>query len=315
MTTKTYVMYHAGCLDGFGAAWAAHSALGDKNTEYLPASYGSPIPNFREGSRIFILDFSYPRKTMLELMDHHDVILLDHHESAHEEIGDLPVCRFDFDHSGAVLAWQHFHPDAPAPTILLYVEDRDLWKFQLPHSREVDAALQSFQKDFCIWDALGRLTGVGELAEQGRPILRNNQRLTEVITAHPFWLDMLGNNIPAVNTPVLASEACEKLLADFPHTLFAAAYSEQEGRRRWSLRSREGSGIDVSRIAKLLGGGGHPHAAGFNQDLEPGHFSQTATAGIRPVTATTSMELGIDLPDLVMDAKINPRDLRRPRRE
>ena len=68
---RTYVVYHAGCLDGFGAAWAAHLSLGDNNVEYLPASYGNPPPNFRTESRIFILDFSYPREITLELIGQH----------------------------------------------------------------------------------------------------------------------------------------------------------------------------------------------------------------------------------------------------
>lgn len=62
---------------------------------------------------------------------------------------------------------------------------------------------------------------------------------------------------------VLQSEVCHELCQGEP---FAAAYwDEADGTRRWSLRSSETDGVDVSEIAKLYGGGGHVHAAGFRE--------------------------------------------------
>ena len=43
-----YILYHAHCADGFGAAWATHKRLGDHHegskVHYLPVSYGEPPP-------------------------------------------------------------------------------------------------------------------------------------------------------------------------------------------------------------------------------------------------------------------------------
>ena len=44
----------------------------------------------------------------------------------------------------------------------------------------------------------------------------------------------------------------------------ATFFIRADGKRVWSLRSREG-GIDVSVIAKAHGGGGHAQAAGFQE--------------------------------------------------
>lgn len=41
---QTYVLYHANCPDGFGAAWAAWMALGSADVNYLPCAYGRPLP-------------------------------------------------------------------------------------------------------------------------------------------------------------------------------------------------------------------------------------------------------------------------------
>ena len=46
--SNIYVLYHAGCNDGFGAAWIAHKHLGDaqdgRRVRYLPQSYGGKPP-------------------------------------------------------------------------------------------------------------------------------------------------------------------------------------------------------------------------------------------------------------------------------
>ena len=43
---------------------------------------------------------------------------------------------------------------------------------------------------------------------------------------------------------------------------------DERGRRKVSLRATDGE-VDVSLIARNLGGGGHRQAAGFTTELEP----------------------------------------------
>ena len=258
--TNVNVLYHRDCADGFGAAWAAYQELGYAGVRYHSCSYGEPPPEMEPGGAVYILDFSFSRNVMLELMERHEIFLIDHHETAEEEIGDLPGCNFDTSHSGAVLAWRWFHeePEMPEiPEILLYVEDRDLWKWELPDSREVSAALESYPKDFRVWDQLD----AGKPAREGKAILRHNRLQVERIVRHSGWRTIGDWTVPVVNTPLLASEACEALLKRFPNAPFAAAYHDREDRRKWSLRS--GEEFDVSEVARSLGGGGRPHAAGF----------------------------------------------------
>ena len=92
------------------------------------------------------------------------------------------------------------------------MEDRDLWKWELPNSPEVSAALESHPKDFSVWDQLD----AGELAREGKTILRHNRLQVERIVQHSALQDIVGWRVPAVNTPLLASEACEALLEKFP---------------------------------------------------------------------------------------------------
>ena len=257
MKTTVNVLYHRDCADGFGAAWAAYQRLGNAGVRYHSCAYGEPPPEMEPGSTVYILDFSFSRSIMLKLMDRHEIFLIDHHETAEEEIGDLPGCNFDRSHSGAVLAWLWFHEESKMPEILLYVEDRDLWKWELPDSRNVSAALESYPKDFGVWDQLD----AGKLAQEGEAILRNNRLQVERIVEHSSWREIAGWRVPVVNTLLLASEACEALLERFLDAPFAAAYHDRGDQRKWSLRSY--GEFDVSHVARSLGGGGHPHAAGF----------------------------------------------------
>jgi hypothetical protein len=78
-----YILYHAGCRDGFCAAWVAGRALGRENCEFIPVTHGESYPYMREGSRVYILDFCYKQEELEALSQVMDsVIVLDHHRTA-----------------------------------------------------------------------------------------------------------------------------------------------------------------------------------------------------------------------------------------
>ena len=125
---KSYVLYHANCFDGMGAAYAAWTQLGDVNVEYIPVQYGSPPPETEAGSNVYIVDFSYSKGTLDEIKGKSaHMIVLDHHKTAAEDLDGYPGAIFDMKRSGAMLAWDYFHPGVHAPLLLDYIQDRDLW--------------------------------------------------------------------------------------------------------------------------------------------------------------------------------------------
>ena len=109
------VIYHAHCPDGFGAAYAAWKTLGS-SAWYIPLPNCALPPDLDPATRIYILVLSFSRDRMLQLHQRHgvdNVMVLDHHVSAQRSIGDLPNCYFDMARSGAVITWEHFHPNQP----------------------------------------------------------------------------------------------------------------------------------------------------------------------------------------------------------
>ena len=259
------IVYHADCPDGVCAAWVASKC--SPSAQLLAAKYGDAPPDCR-GLRVLVVDFSYPRSQLLEMQaEAVHLQVLDHHKSAAEALAGLPFCTFDMNHSGARLAWDYFHPGEAPPWMVDYVEDRDLWRWALPYSREVSAVLQSYHmtietfENFSMKNSLaGDLLGV---QRDGRAILRYQQRLVESAVKHAREETIGGVLVPCVESTVLKSEIGEALSEGKP---FAAIWSENEkGERVYSLRSRP-DGLDVSEIAtKYPGGGGHPRAAGFTR--------------------------------------------------
>jgi len=260
----TLVLYHAFCADGFGAAWAAWKRFGE-GALYLPVQHGAPPPPIPAGSEVYILDFSYPRAETEAIHARASSLrVIDHHRTAEEELRGLDFAHFDNEKSGAVLSWEFFHPGETVPDILRYVMDRDLWLHRLPRSREVFAGLSSYPMDFEVWSALD----VAALAEEGKAILRYQRELVSLLCASARLEELAGYRVPVVNAPFLGTEVGEELLKRYPEARFVAIYFDRgDGKRQWSLRSRED--FDVAVVARLFQNGGHRQAAGFESDIGP----------------------------------------------
>ena len=262
---RTCIIYHKNCPDGFGAAWAAHKALGDYDVEYLPSQYGDPPPEMESNSKVFILDFSYSLPEVQKIAGKHRLTLLDHHRTAANELdGKVEGCRFDMERSGAVMAWEHFFPGMPVPTLLAYVQDRDLWQWQMTDSRAINEAIGTYPMEFSIWNALEARLERKEhsLSREGHAVIRKNTLTLEKLLENSFHRRVAGHEVPAVNSPVLTSELGEEMLQKYPEAPFCVIYADVPGgKTRYSLRSRPG--FDVSEVARQMGGGGHPQAAGF----------------------------------------------------
>jgi hypothetical protein len=264
------------------AAWIC---LGDIDADYIPVSYGQPLPPIPKGAIVYILDFSYPRAVLEQIATTHQLFVLDHHATAEQELAGMPGCQFDLNSSGAVMAWRHFHPHTPVPEFFAYLQDRDLWRFKLPMSREVSMALRSYPMDFRGWMRL--MSQMPRLMDEGVACRRLTDQQVDLMARNHGWAwfefqitparvsfharDQRpcgpGLVIPCANATVFFSEVGERLLDLHPSADCAAYYLDRaDGKRQWGLRSRPE--FDASRLARAMGGGGHPQAAGFVTELK-----------------------------------------------
>jgi hypothetical protein len=293
---KTMCIYHGNCADGFGAAWVVRKALGSE-VEFVAGVYGQEPPDVT-GKDVILVDFSYKREVLAEMgRAAHQVLVLDHHKTAmddlacfdpfdagvrsdradhagnNKELGwetaihvasergapRVAAC-FDMDHSGAVLAWQHFFPGQEPPQLLRHIEDRDLWLFKLDGTREIQANLFSYPYDFEVWDRL-MAADVQTLRSDGAAIERKHHKdIAELVAVTKRRLVIGGHDVPAASLPyTLTSDAGALMAKGEP---FAACYWDTPDGRVFSLRSSD-EGLDVSEVAKQYGGGGHRNASGF----------------------------------------------------
>lgn len=320
---KPLVIYHASCADGFGAAFAAWTVLGNE-AEYEAHQYGADVsPNMMaehvRDREVYILDFSFPKL----VMDHifkaaKRVVWLDHHASVFKEwgipldvVGDNEYFSIeDKPHwvelnnykSGAMLAWEYFHPGTEVPMFIQHIDDYDRWQFKIEGTKAFNKALWSYtpwsfeqwkemfwneahHEDFSI-EATG-------LIEEGNAILRAHEQNVQSVVkggARPCsivpaiinssdsykapWVwwhdeecgDTCGANGIAANCPPhLASDVGHEL-ANQSGTFGLLWSIDKDNICKCSLRSN--GDYDVSAIARNFGGGGHKNAAGFSVDIQ-----------------------------------------------
>lgn len=305
--TKPLCIYHGNCADGFTAAWAVWKALGD-GCEYFPGVYQNEPPDVT-GRDVIMVDFSYKRQ-VLEAMCRprgaRSMLILDHHKTAEADLKGLGVdlakwtgvvdwkryqenCFleemenanvsgaivyqiFDMNRSGAGIAWDFFHPHSERHPLVNYVEDRDLWKFALPGSRNINAFIFSYPYEFPLWDEMARFIvhAQPEAERAGSAIERKHHKdVRELVNSQ--WRPMVigGQRVPVLNVPyTLTSDAGNLMCGGLDESLagvfippFAACYWDTREGRVFSLRSV--GDFDVGEIAKQYGGGGHKNAAGF----------------------------------------------------
>lgn len=165
---RPLVIYHGNCADGFSAAWCFWRKYGT-GADYVSGVYQQDPPDVT-GRDVYLVDFSYKRAMVEQMLKSaKTVTLIDHHKTAIDELRPLAqqlemtnndgqgvnfgwFC--DLNRSGATLAWDYLFPGEDRPLLLGHVEDRDLWRFKLPGTREIQAFVFSHEYSFEMWDKL-----------------------------------------------------------------------------------------------------------------------------------------------------------------
>jgi oligoribonuclease NrnB/cAMP/cGMP phosphodiesterase (DHH superfamily) len=271
-----FCFYHAGCPDGFGAAWATRKAWGD-DARYVPRRHEHRIDaDAYRDCQVAFVDIAPANDELLELARvAEQVIVLDHHVTARDRYHEDPSVAnevedlgheiiYDMERSGAMLSWGYFCPDEP-PALLRYVQDQDLWHWQLPESREVNAAIAAYPLQFDTWDQLAA-RDTSELVAEGRSIVRSNNIEIERRSraGHPLLVG--GELVEAVNSTTVRSAIGHALAERKTYGVAWGCVYRVDGSEVHATLYSIGD-VDVARIAAGYGGGGHRNAAGFSLSL------------------------------------------------
>jgi hypothetical protein len=270
-----------------------HSWVNYIETNNLPVEPTEDHPYFSNPDTLFLDDlrFAFIVETFIsKFCNATDVKRLFRYSSD----GNL---NFDIAKCGAVLTWEYFFPDEPVPAFLLYVQDRDLWTWQQPKSKEINEAFSHIRFGTTrnqILVEMDRFYGMSQddliyhFETLGDMLLAPKRERSEIIAKRAHWVEAWGYKFLAV--PInprdperpevyqIATDAyyyndvMELLYTAHHDSPFVCTYTELPDNQGYklSLRSRQQyEGFDVSALARTLGGGGHFFGAGLRLDSLP----------------------------------------------
>ncbi len=275
------IITHNNCADGTGVVLALAMIIdippGDLEVFYC--QYGDDFTKIIEacnGKNVIMGDFSFSKNELIELdVVTKNILVIDHHKTAEADLSDLDYAIFDMSKSGATLTYQVCVNiingiDLEPPELLAYVQDRDIWEWKLTDSKEISAGISTLDKgDINSW--VPYLYNVSELLPIGKTILSYEDTLVNKrVKAYDksnnktaVFITVGDKVVPFVNTGHLISEIGNVLSTSFG---MAVMYFFTHDSIVFSFRS-DGS-IDVSEIARKIGGGGHAKAAGCGIKFE-----------------------------------------------
>jgi len=263
-STVDMVLYHANCNDGFGAAYSAWKLLGNR-AEYIACSHGVAPPDVK-GKKVVCLDFSYNNATTKKLIKEADAFwVIDHHKSAMVELHDVSNTLFDMTKSGAMLAWEYFHPGKEAPKFIQYIQDRDLWKWELAYSKEFSAAFDMVPWEFEEYERFEDDSVFDDAVKRGSYILAYSKTVIKKVCEKAQKRKFDGKDVLVVNSSHWMSEIGARLAPDCD---FAMIWYYDHEKLGYNCSLRAFHNTDVSEIAKIFGGGGHKKASGFRLPAE-----------------------------------------------
>jgi oligoribonuclease NrnB/cAMP/cGMP phosphodiesterase (DHH superfamily) len=307
------VVFHKGCPDGYGALSAVVKKYGVKNLFYdedrdliynyddsfvaIPTNHSTDFTRLREllerykgdSFTLYMVDIFVEKifEVAKEFSNLKRVVIIDHHKTAEEKIKegvpeglkDRFEIHFNMDRSAAALGWELLH--GFVPEVMAYIEDRDIWKWEIPDANFVLTALDSevFNrlKPNEIVERLLELVEnfpKEELARKGASMIEFKESVVERLvnnSAHYIELPS-GHRLLAVNSPVFQSEIGNRLAQISPDgvaCVYSIAPKEEGVFVNCSLRSVVGK---AREIAQANGGGGHDNAAGCRVLLEKVKF-------------------------------------------
>lgn len=286
LVDKAVVIYHKDCMDGFGSAWAfsvGRAADYDEVSYHAMGYEDDPLTqdiSYMDGD-LYILDFSFSRDRLTALsVFANSVVVLDHHKTAAAALEHWDDCPknctifFDMSRSGCMMTWNYFYMTNP-PALIRYINDRDLWLFKEPYSKDVNAVIAITPKELPAYSILAKEleNNLPKVTEIGSHLLYQHQKICEEIVADAREINIIGSIDTMIRTyhglacnctPQFSSEV-GNILAKKSGSFGATYHSNSRGEVKWSLRSI--GDYDVSAIAANFGGGGHRNAAGFTVHL------------------------------------------------
>ncbi len=296
-STKSVLCLYHDDADGRCSAAIVLRALG-KHVVLHAMDYQAPAPWHLIGAAgvVVIVDFSLSTEDMQRICETSELIWIDHHKTAIEDLAalaDLPGLR-DLDEAGCVLTWRYFFPQEPMPEAVAYIGDRDVWRFAIPETAHFSEGLfyeDSNPGNHDLWaPLLDREPGlVRGLIERGQVL--NKARLAGIrrrVERYGFEIVFEGHRTLAIN--LRGNGDIGAYIRELGYTLAYCYFDSFRNGRLMTTVTLYSDEVDVSVIAQRFGGGGHGGAAGFSFERIDSPFPRDAQVQViaRPPASLSS---------------------------
>lgn len=285
---NTVLLTHKHCMDGSGCGIVFQAAGGKyKNIIFAHPPESESMQNAvdkilkKKPESLIIADISVTNEQARDLnkaFNDNNILLFDHHKTALHLAGAYSWCNVDRENlaCGTYMLYNYFvknryYKDSK-PEILKYkdlvsrIDDHDRWQHNFSNSREL-ASLHYFvgQKNFMKRFIKNSDLNFTEAESYILKILKdkNKEYIENKISEIAIYdkeYNGKGYRVGIVQANDMQSELGNKACLDMQLNI---DFLVMIGNQKVSMRSNDLSDIDVSKIAKQYGGGGHKNAAGF----------------------------------------------------
>lgn len=270
-------IYHIADHDGKGSAAIVKRKFPEIELLGLNHDMEIPYEEIRRHDKIIICDIALPLDFMFELNESGDLTWIDHHASVINEydeaiakgeqreikglrrIGTAAVC----------LTWEYFYPGREVPEGIRLLGLNDIFDLRDPRVRPFEYAFQSLgvnRPTDNTWDTLlDESLNVNEMVAKGEAILSwirvRNIRLSHSMA---FESEYMGYKCICANMPQGYSEFFDSLPNIRDYDFMCNFFMNKKNSWNLSFYTAK-DGVDVSKIAATMGGGGHVRAAGASK--------------------------------------------------
>jgi len=238
--------------------------------DYQDSLYDLEPVNIQE--TVYVVDFSFPMQEMEYLNKNCDLHWIDHHKTSIDEAHKKGFISsggqsLEIGKAGCELTWEYIHPDEKTPLAVYLLGRYDVWDHSdertLPFQMGMRQYPDTFPDNDFIWsNVLSDLKQVQQTLTTGGIILEY-QKIQDRMYAKGMAYDAKFEGYRAIvmNKEYSNSKAFDAVYDPEKHDIMIM-FGVKPDSLKYTLFCDKPE-IDVSKIAKKYGGGGHRGAAGF----------------------------------------------------
>ena len=278
------IIYHHPCQDGQSASWVvkhyldsigkSYELIGMQHFDYVKPDYLAKLYDRVKDKYVIVLDFSFTLEITQRISEiTKGIVILDHHITSRDTLQSIEFAYFDMDLSGVGLAWKYIHPSEEMPLFIQMIQDRDLWEWKVPQSKDFCEGLFNYlyitennEEGYKIYEEIYKTGNLDKYIEFGRVLrIKKDKTLAKMVKNTKKYYKYRHNgqilrvkiaNCDKEMSSDLGNALCDEGICDF-----AVTWRYDHKLEEYWVNLRSTNEVDVSNISKRYKGGGHKNAA------------------------------------------------------